>query len=90
MALNGDNLAAAVTAAIAALSDADKGDLVKVKKAEWNAVVTYIVANLEIKGVTTVLQTGTPMTAGGYPVLDVVVPMSSAATQNNDGTGHVA
>jgi len=65
MPLVGDDLATAVQNAIDALSEADKRDMTKVRKAEMNAIVNYIVANAEVSTTVTGTLPNGPVAASG-------------------------
>ncbi len=52
MAMNGDDLGAAMLAAVQTLSSADQGDALKAMQKMGEAIVTYIHAHAQVSGVT--------------------------------------
>lgn len=106
MALNGTDMADAIVDALVSagkLAGLDAGDITALKAdmaITYNAMVTYIVANMEIKGVTVntsaLLSAPTPLVPvagdGGAAVSVQMVGNADnqTLTQNNDGTGRVA
>ena len=106
MSMNGTDMAGAIVDAFIAAGKYDglDGPQIAAVKADmaiaYNAMVIYIVANMEIKGVTVntsaLLSAPTPLTPipndGGAVVSGQMVSNADGSTlvQNNDGTGRVA
>ena len=101
MAMNGNDLGDAVfaTLTLTGMEQAEKDALQAELRKVYTAVVTYIVANMGIKGVN-VSATGvisTPVTPvpvptdGGAAILATMTSNTTgkSLTQNDDGTGHV-
>ena len=102
MAMNGNALGDAIRTAIAGVGD--KTDTTAIWQAIGTAIVTYIVANMEINGVEVTLDqtlhdifdAGTPNAGDGGADLQTEWKDQTDsgayddATQSNDGTGRVA
>ena len=108
MAMNGTNMANAVVDALATagklagLSTQDKDTMKADMKVTYDAVIAYIVANMEIKGVTVEDPAGTVETYvagegsnggtmnGQIPIVGNVAKAVATLSQNNDGIGRVS
>jgi len=101
MAMVGNDLGDAVfaTLTLGSMSTAEKTALKTELRKVYSAVVTYLVANMVIKGVEVdssgVISTPTPPvpapTDGGAAILATMTANSAASRlpQSNDGTGHI-
>ena len=109
MAMSGTDMAGAIVDALAAagklegLSTAQKDALKADMSIAYNAMVTYIVANMEIKGVkisdpaatvetyaASVGNNGGNINAPPYPITGSIKKAAQTLSQNNDGKGLVA